>query len=61
MRPAVAAAAMILGAAAFGLEPAVERPTIWMDAVKRGSMPVAVRGLGTRSAIRSPSICGLVL
>ena len=46
MRQALAAA-LILGTAAFGQEPVVQRSTIWMDAAKRGSMPVAMRGTGT--------------
>src|SRR5205809_1044389 len=49
MRQAVAAA-LILGTAAFGQEPVVQRSTIWIDAAKRGSMPVAMRGTGTLTA-----------
>ena len=60
MRPAVAVVAII-----FGLPCSHWKRGRALDdldgCVKRGSMPVAVRGLGTRSARRSPSICGVVL
>ncbi len=49
MRQAVAVA-LILGAAAFGQEPVLQRLTIWVDAVKRGSMPVMVRATGALTA-----------
>jgi hypothetical protein len=51
MKQAVAAVTIFLGAAAvFAQEPAVERSTIWVDAVKRGDMPVMVRGRGVLTA-----------
>jgi HlyD family secretion protein len=46
MKQALAALAMIWTAAVFGQEPAVDRSTIWVDAVKRGDLAVKVRGLG---------------
>ncbi|MGI8741247.1 MAG: hypothetical protein ACR2NN_01500 [Bryobacteraceae bacterium] len=51
MQTAVTAVTLVLGtAAAFGQEPGVRRSTIWMDAAKRGSMPVMARGKGVLTA-----------
>jgi len=49
-------ATVILAAAAFGQEPAVERSAIWSDTVKRGDLPVMVRGLGVLAADKTAEL-----
>ena len=50
MKQALAVLAMISAATIFGQETVVQRSTIWMDAVKRGNMPVMLRGIGLLTA-----------
>src|ERR1700736_6585089 len=50
LKLAIAALVMISTAAVFGQERVVQRSAIWVDAVKRGNMPVMVRGMGVLTA-----------
>jgi len=56
MRKAWIPATVILAAGAFGQEPAVERSAIWSDTVKRGELPVMVRGLGVLAADKTAEL-----
>src|SRR6266849_5732388 len=56
MRKAWIPATVILAAAAVGQEPAVERSAIWSDTVKRGELPVMVRGLGVIAADKTAEL-----
>ena len=56
MRKAWIPATVILAAAAVGQEPAVERSAIWSDTVKRGELPVMVRGLGVLAADKTAEL-----
>ena len=56
MRKVWIPAAVILVTAAFGQEPAVERSAIWSDTVKRGDLPIMLRGLGVLAADKTAEI-----
>jgi len=56
MRKAWIPITVILAAAAFGQEPAVERSAIWSDTVKRGDLPIMLRGLGVLAADKTAEI-----
>ena len=52
MRPAVVVIAACCAAQLIAQEVTVSRDRIWADTVKRGSMPIQVRGLGTAALNR---------
>jgi len=56
MRKAWIPVTVILAVGAFGQEPAVERSAIWSDTVKRGELPVMVRGLGVLAADKTAEL-----
>src|SRR5438309_2375173 len=56
MRTAALVVTSFLAAVLFGQEPTVERSSIWSDTVKRGDMPIMVRGLGVLGANKTAEL-----
>jgi HlyD family secretion protein len=55
-RASIAVAGILSVAGMFGQEPVVARSNIWVDTVRRGDMPVVVRGRGVLGANKTAEL-----